>query len=357
MPRPLRILAAGYYGSANAGDEIVLAGILSALQATADSRRFELRALSAYPAHTTEIHGVRAYPRFSVIGLLSALRWCDCLVLGGGSLIQDVTSRRSASYYLWVMKIALAFGKKLFLWAQGFGPLHDPALRSSAARLITRAAAVTLRDIQSLEELMGLGVPKDLLHLSADPAFALQTETPEPPLQPELLGVALRSWPGIETHESDIATACASFASQIGLKTLFVPFQQPEDLAIANRTAREAHVPAAVLSARPGPAQMVELFDGMALVCAMRLHALILAARAHVPFLGLVYDPKVARFCEAAGMPGLTLEEAGWDSVLAALSGLWEARAEHVARLKSFSEEQKELALQTAQLFWSVISG
>lgn len=356
MGRPLRILAAGYYGSGNAGDEIVLAGILASLEATSASTAWDLRALSASPVRTHQLHGVRSYARFSPVAVLSALMWCDCLILGGGSLIQDATSRRSASYYVWLMRAALSLRRKLFLWAQGFGPLRDASLRAKAGRAISRAAAVTLRDSKSLGELAALGVPEALLSLTADPAFSLQTSGQVSDTR-DLFGVALREWPGIEAHERDVASACAAAATRSSLRLMFVPFQQPQDVVISDRASSVARVSTSDLNVPEGPAAMVELFDRMAMVCGMRLHSLILAARSHAPFLGIAYDPKVRRFCQAAGMPWLELDGLTEDNIFSSLSTLWDHRLQHKSALESFAHEQKRLSLETAQLFWSVMSG
>ncbi len=360
MPRPVKALLLGYYGYGNAGDEIVLSGIAEGIRSAARGRGCEIRALSGHPEHTRQTHGLTSYPRFSPYGILRAIRWADVLVLGGGSLIQDATSHRSAAYYLWIARAALAMKKKLFLWAQGFGPLEDVGLRRSAARTLTRASAITLRDTLSLRELQAIGVPEEKLILSADPAFLLQ---PADELRPEMwdgrlvvaggvLGIAMRSWPSLERTAGEIAAACGDFVKQSGLSAFYIPFQQPHDAEISAYVCQESRQPGSVLMARPDPAEMVGLFGKLSMALGMRLHSLILSARSAVPFAGLSYDPKIERFCQAAGMPCLTADQIHSGELLDILISLHANRDCAAEHLRSFAREQTELARTSARAFW-----
>jgi polysaccharide pyruvyl transferase WcaK-like protein len=91
----VRLLQLGYAGHGNAGDEALLAAELAALRALEPD--VDLRVVSGDPAATERIHGVDAVPRANPLALQAALRWCDGLVVGGGSLLQDVTSARPGS--------------------------------------------------------------------------------------------------------------------------------------------------------------------------------------------------------------------------------------------------------------------
>ena len=91
-----RIVISGYYGFANAGDEAMLAAIIKALRSTEDS--VELTVISGNPQATAAQYGVSSIHRFNPLEIFSALRSCDLLLSGGGSLLQDVTSKRSLLY-------------------------------------------------------------------------------------------------------------------------------------------------------------------------------------------------------------------------------------------------------------------
>ena len=68
-------------------------------------------------------------PRFRFWKVLGALRSCDALLSGGGSLLQDRTSTRSLMYYLSIIWGAELFGKPVMLYANGIGPVRKPENR------------------------------------------------------------------------------------------------------------------------------------------------------------------------------------------------------------------------------------
>src|SRR5438270_9651549 len=85
-----KILISGYYGSGNTGDEAVLAGVLKSFRNRAVSVDFTV--LSADPEDTTRRHRVQAVERMRRGAVRKAVRDCDLLLSGGGSLFQDTTS-------------------------------------------------------------------------------------------------------------------------------------------------------------------------------------------------------------------------------------------------------------------------
>lgn len=360
MARPAHILLCGYYGHRNAGDEIVLAGILGGIASEADGRRYEVRAISGSPEDTLDVHGLRSWRQFSPAGVTSALAWADCLVLGGGSLIQDATSRRSALYYLWLTRMAQALGRPVFVWAQGFGPLTDPGLRRLAARVLSRAGGVTVRDARSLEDLQDLGVRGAVL--TADPAFlAPPAEHVGEGILPAhggaaVLGVAVRDWPGADAGLAAVGQACAQFARERSSVPLYIPFQHPNDVDVSSRLAAACEPPAAVLRQRISPGEMVRLFGELDQAVGMRLHSLVLAARAGVPFAGVSYDPKVRAFCDRAGMPCAAVEDISPEKLAGILLEQSGRREEISAGLRRFAGQQKQDALVPARMFWERLS-
>lgn len=93
-----KIVISGYYGFANAGDEAMLTAIIKALRST--EKTVELTVISGNPPATAARHKVNSLHRFSFCKIFAALMDCDLLLSGGGSLLQDVTSKRSLLYYL-----------------------------------------------------------------------------------------------------------------------------------------------------------------------------------------------------------------------------------------------------------------
>jgi polysaccharide pyruvyl transferase CsaB len=317
MSRPLRFLLSGYYGFGNAGDEAVLSGIVERLRS--DYPDADITVLSADPAATANTHGVAAVQRWRLASVWSALGRCDVLLQGGGSLIQDVTSRLSAVYYLGVLRLARLRRVPTVILAQGLGPLRNPVLRAWTRREFRAAAAVTVRDQDSLDELGRLGVTSPSPVLVADPALLMTPRrhgSATADAAPRAV-IAARDWPGAAgAHASCRALARWLWESR-GLEVDVVAFQDPGDVTLA-RDISEASVGCRLVSGLGHPADIVTLVARADLVVAMRLHGLILAAAQCVPAVGISYDPKVSAFGAAAGQPVLGLRECTPETLITA---------------------------------------
>ena len=120
-----KIVISGYYGFNNAGDEALLTAILAALRAVEPT--VDITVISGNPGNTIAKHQVKSLYRFAAVRLLRAIREADLVISGGGSLLQDVTSKRSLAYYLSVIAAAKWKRKKVMLFAQGIGPIRSRA--------------------------------------------------------------------------------------------------------------------------------------------------------------------------------------------------------------------------------------
>ena len=303
-----RITLSGYYGFGNAGDEAVLAGLVSGFHAARPSEDLELVALSGNPAETRTAHGIAAEDRMKAGPLLSALARTDLLLSGGGSLLQDVTSAHSIFYYLGVVRLAQILGKKTMFAAQGIGPLTLPRSRRLVASVANRLDAITVRDAGSAQLLRDIGVSRPPIEVTADPALLL-TPTAGERLASNF-GVALRAWPGQETLAEQVAEACSRAVPE-GRPLLF-PMQPQNDRKAAEQFAAKWHQvtsqantaqtnTAAVCSAQEGLPGLLSNINSCEMMVGMRLHALILAAACGVPSVALSYDPKVAAFMASCG--------------------------------------------------------
>src|SRR5690606_9103035 len=101
------------------------------------------------------------------------LRRAGLFVSGGGGLIQDRTSRRSALYYLGLIGLAQRMGVQTYLYAQGVGPVTTTCVRAAARIVLPGVAGAGARDRASARALTGLGVRSERVHVTADAAFAL----------------------------------------------------------------------------------------------------------------------------------------------------------------------------------------
>ena len=155
----VNILISGYYGFDNIGDESILRTLVSSLREHIPD--CSLTVLSHNPASTREKYGVEAVDRMSPMAILRAVKKCDMLISGGGSLLQDVTSSKSLHYYLSIIRCAEFFHKKVFIYSQGIGPIDRPGNRRAAAAALKRADGIVVRDERSAALLEEIGIARD----------------------------------------------------------------------------------------------------------------------------------------------------------------------------------------------------
>lgn len=358
MTRSKRIVISGYYGFSNAGDEAVLSAIIRGLKSQASA---EITVLSASPEETAKLHGVCALPRMSLCRVRGALKECDLLISGGGSLIQDATSLRSLIYYLTIISLAKRYRRKVMILGQGIGPLRRSLSRRLVRKALTGIDLITVRDAQSAELLaeMGIGAVK----VTADPTFMLEpcSETESLRLleevglsaEDEIIAVSLRKLehlPRVPDFGPDAVAALS--AKGLPAKLLLVGMQSPDDLVMAKEIGDKTGV---AYQPKPWtPEQMLGVLGKCKLVVGMRLHSLIFAASAGVPFLGISYDPKVEQFIRAAGQEGIGLDEMA--SLPEKVRKTWETRDELEARLAKSVPAMKHAAEENTRLAAELIS-
>ena len=116
-----KIIVAGYYGYQNSGDDAILHSICY------DIRQLDfetsITVLSNQPDITKREYGVNSVNRFDFRQVKKEIKKADVVVMGGGSLIQDLTSTRSLYYYLALLWMAKWYKKEVMLYGNGIGPI------------------------------------------------------------------------------------------------------------------------------------------------------------------------------------------------------------------------------------------
>lgn len=322
------ILISGFYGFGNIGDEAVLAGMVQSLRARLGS--VPLIVLSADPGSTAAAYEVEAVDRTALPAILMAMRCSRLFLSGGGSLLQDVTSARSAVYYLGLLRLAQIMGLRTMVYAAGLGPLRRPVIRSLTRSVLNRTDAVTVRDADSAAFVRALGIRRGPI-LTADPAVLL---SPAPDARvkwllrsPEavvpIIGVVVRPW-GDSAFVRPLGEALIHVAGRRGARVVVLPFHPALDLAVSRRLADAC---GGTLVEQPlQPAEALAIIARMHVLVALRLHALILAAAAGVPPVGLAYDPKVIALHRDLEIEGPLPLNVDAGTLAGAIERAWERR-------------------------------
>jgi polysaccharide pyruvyl transferase CsaB len=350
---PRRVALSGYFGFGNAGDEAIMQAVHRSI--TASRANTEITVLSKNPKVTREKYGFYAAARFNPFAVAGTIAQSDALVFGGGSLLQDNTSTRSLLYYLSVIRTARFFRKPVMIYANGIGPVNRTSNRNRVKRAVEGAAAVTLRDERSLEELRNMGVTRDDIVITGDPVFT--TELPPKNERIEILrsagldetrefvAVCVRPWKQTPNLAAELAKLCDAVSSELAVDVVFLPMQASGDAAfsreVASKMKRGGKVPERELS----PREILAILAEANFVISMRLHALIFAARAGTPSMGIDVDPKLRVFLETLGMPNLgTPEEFSAEDAIFRAIEVTQKRAELSDALNELAAEQAKLA-------------
>jgi polysaccharide pyruvyl transferase CsaB len=294
-----RVLVAGWIGSTNLGDELVFAGLRRLLS----SHDCTVTAISMDVAATRTHHHVAAVSHRDVPGSVAAVGAADAVILGGGGLLQDVTSPLNLPYHL--ARVVLARARRTPFAGVGLGVegLGTRLGRQLVRRGLGGAAGVTVRDEASRSLLADVGVPG--ARVAADLAFALDPPTAPPDRARDRLVVSLRPWTGRrhrlpaaargdatpEAHVTALASALDRAAGRSGRMVRFVALQHDRDDAFHRRVA--GRMRAEVEFRTPALDGVLAEYAAASAVVTMRYHGGVAAILAGVPSVLVSYAAKV----------------------------------------------------------------
>lgn len=282
------LLAIGFFGEGNLGDDAILRGLASALPGET-----HIIATAGAAPLPRGIHGIKRRGISSWSGFLGALRGAR-LVIGTGGLLQDWSFEGVTFYALRFLAARLA-GKPTALFGAGIGPLRGFAARRLASVSLRGVTGSLLRDGESVElfhELTGREAQR-----GTDWSWALES-SPEsggringvlhgarainvrPWLTPDWQEAATRWW-SAEPDSVKIGISARAEDRRL-LEHLFQgqPVREPETfstLLAETRTLREGW--------------------------AMRYHVLLAMLRAGIPVRAIPYDNKARQLAANAGLP------------------------------------------------------
>ena len=304
------VVICGAYGRGNAGDDAILEAILQEMRAIDPD--MPITVLTKDPKATRLTYRVRTAGRMDVLTWKKAMRHAGLYINGGGSLIQDVTSRRSLWFYLHNIQAAHKAGCKVQMYGCGIGPVLREQHRKLAASVLNASVdVITLREPDSLKELQSMGVTKPEILLTADPALTLPAASEDEidsvllragiPTHGKYLCFVLRNWKGFEDKAPLFAQAAKYAYETYGLTPVFAAVEKHLDPVAGRLAAAGLDIPHYFLDDAGSAGTIIGALSRMQAVVSMRLHALIFAAGQGIPLAGVVYDPKVSAFLRYIG--------------------------------------------------------
>jgi polysaccharide pyruvyl transferase CsaB len=297
----MKILLSGYYGFGNVGDEAVLQSIREGIAKYLPDAELDILTSS----------------RKAILKIIKSIKNTDIFISGGGTLFQNKTSNRSFLYYIGLVGLALTLRKRVMIFAQGFGPLTGFINRHLIKFILNRVELITLRDQDSYDKIVALGIKRPKIELTADPAAILEIpdkkdshKIPSPEGK-KIVGIAIRplKGKGSENLKLALAEGIDWLSKEYDFYPVFIPFHHPGDLELSSEVMKLMKEDSHLIARSCQPTEMLAIFSQFDLLIGMRLHSLIFAAMNKTPMLGISYDPKVKSFMKRIDQPYLEVAE------------------------------------------------
>ncbi len=222
-------------------------------------------------------------------------------------------------------------------------------VRAWVAKAFNRTDAISVRDQDSAALLREIGVTRDV-RVCADPSFLVEPDLDSADTiirgaglsADGTVGVSLRPWPGHDDWLAGAARTVTDVCREIGAQPVFIPMQEPEDAAFGEG--------AVTLSHGGDPRVAKGLIARCSMIVGMRLHSLIFAAAAAVPFVPIIYDPKVASFASEMGVAGVEIGDRDSNALAEAIRAAWRDRKAASAELAEKASDLRGSAMLPAQI-------
>lgn len=297
-----KVFIFGYYGFKNCGDDAILESIINNLKNVRDD--LEISVLTYVAQHTKKAHGVTPVSRSKLRNIIRNIKDCDLLISGGGSLLQDVTSSRSLIFYLGLIFIARLYKKKVMFYCNGYGPVKRKLNRILIKKIINKVDLITLRDEESGKELKKLGITENVV-VAADAAFTMEPSDKERIDEiadiegitgdKDVIGISVRRWTN-DQRTKHVISKTIDYLSSNNKKVVLIPMKYPDDVEFSLEIQQMCEFKPHVIENYYSPREVLGIIGRFKMLIGIRLHALIFAAIANVPVVGIEYDPKINGF-------------------------------------------------------------
>lgn len=370
---PVRIYVGGnIYGAGNIGDDAVLHGIVQVLCIACPAA-----ILTVGTPGGKNLDGFALSPGFVDIQnwyeLGAAIGSCDCFVSGGGTLIGDELNLGfPLGYNNHLISRAKCYGKTVAMLGIGANTLGHAQSEKVARRILSLCDLVTVRDARSREVCLGLGADPNHTVTTADPAFLLQpTETDRTRRVKDSLrqkgrlfgiNVVNEAWSDLGEYKRAIARAVGQLAAKYHCTPVFFCNEIRQGAAYdmeANRaTAALLHCDHEILDpVYYCPGEMIDIISTFEFVLAMRMHALIFAAVAGVPFVGVSRVDKVDNFMHQFGLQSSgSVSSCDSSLIVADMKKLLDDRDAHLRHVAAQVDRLRQQCLQNIDLIRGLLT-
>lgn len=293
-----KICISGYYGFDNFGDETILKVLIDNLKQFKEKP--QITVFSSNPAKTSTELEVNSVKSFNALAVIGSLFKCDCLISGGGSLLQDATSAKSLIYYLGIITLAQIFRKKTIIFAQGIGPIKNKRLAKLTAKVLKRVNYITVRDEASIKLLDSWGIKATKCD---DPVWNIK------PIAEKntKVGVQLRAFKTLTDEFIEQLANCINKYYK-DKDICIYSLQNKLDLEVSNKLCQKLKTKTATVIENTSNEKIIKDLASLEVLIAMRFHACLIAIKGGVKLLPINYDIKVEQLAKEFNLNCLNLD-------------------------------------------------
>lgn len=320
------IIIAGYYGFDNAGDELILRALVERYRRQDPAS--PVIVFSADPIKTAAVFNVTAINRWNPFAWIGAMLKAKLFVLGGGGLLQESTGSLNHLYYLSMVLIAKFLGCKTETIGLGIDPLRGIFNRWLTGRVFNYSVdRIQVRDKASMRILRSAGVDRQV---DTQPDLVFELNVPAAKPVGSRIALVPAPWKNHAGWDQDLAFFCNALHEKLGQPIDLIPFFLEQDVPLSQKVRAQAKCELG-LRIWEKPEDLMAWIPEYELVIGMRFHALVLATKAGVAYVGWGNQSKVRQFCVEQSQPYWDFDR-GWnsDSVLRQVSDAWTRRAQAV---------------------------
>lgn len=371
----------------NAGDAALLSGIMDSIDSACGMKLlYEIPTIKPAFIRTSYENRVKAIPvmpwnlSLKLLGVTtyrSIMRTDLSLVFD--AVLFDRSLFNPLFNHLGALALLLDHAKKrqkaMAYFNVSAGPVKTPLGRKLLRELSERMDFITVRDQASADLLHEIGVKNSNLVVTADAALNVRPSSEKRigyiwkelgfESSEEVLAIniskyldtwAVRSGPSIGKEEfiKIYSKALSKVAKELGVPLLFVCTQYHDvPVTQALMDSVEGAKQKALISNRDHSHHDISgVLAKVSLLCAMRLHAIILASAGLTPLIALPHQPKVNHYLDSIGLSNFSLsfDQFSSETLAQHLLNGWNERNNIKTILKGAIPRQQEKALFAAEL-------
>ncbi|AIU69535.1 hypothetical protein TEU_03775 [Thermococcus eurythermalis] len=341
--RDKRVVIIGNYGDGNLGDEAMLLILLRYLH--------KLNVNSVYiPTKNPSFISVtykHKYPSIfpiyflDVIRILLSFLCADTIIIGGGSIYSQESGIGTVFSSILGFLARTLFKKRLIFAGIGYSKSTKRFVKEISKLPLSVADIISVRDYQSLNNILSLGVKPDRVMITKDitlfpfllpasPQYGREILIHEGvPVNYEvtLVGISVRYTDSKVANEKVVRVlpeVIKWIVDNANAYIIFLPFgpayvSRVSDSEFAMRIISQLperyKQRCKVISYYP-PSIMLSIIKHLDVIIGMRYHALVFAYKVGVPYVGISYDEKCTNFLVDTGKKVIQAEDLSFDELI-----------------------------------------